>query len=70
MHNTLVHNHSADYVDLNEFMEMIRALKLAPISLSAKRELYKLYRRVCNEDGLLSRQNLSQLMVRPCFDFH
>ena len=28
MHSTLVHGHSADYVDLDEFLEMIRALKL------------------------------------------
>jgi len=87
MHSTLARG-TAAYVDLDEFLEMIRALKLvrivllrhvctrrmrfnlccfrcaqAPIGRSAKRELYKMYRRVCDKDGLLSRQNLSQLMV-------
>ena len=39
------------YVDLEEFLEMIRLLKLAHIDNDAKRELYKMYRRVCNDEG-------------------
>lgn len=63
MHATLSHDHERDFVDLDEFLDMIRSLKLAPLSRSAKKELYRVYVRASNDDDLLSRADLSILLT-------
>lgn len=63
MHNALSQD-ARHFADEEEFLAMVRALKLADLTQSAQRRLHRLYTQfACAETGLLTRSGLSQILV-------
>jgi Ca2+-binding EF-hand superfamily protein len=62
MHRTLGHGHARDFVDLPEYLEMVKALTLADIKPETRLELHRLYAKTCDADRMLSRKGLADLL--------
>merc|ERR1719502_289308 len=60
MHKTL--KETNDLVDEDEFLKMVKILKLADINTTTKAKLYQMFTQACSVKEQLSRNNLANLM--------